>query len=39
MELVGSTFFFDWEVALMVWLQARLGAAGAAVASVFSMFG
>ena len=39
MELVGSTFFFDWEVALMVWLQAHLGAAGAAVASVFSMFG
>ena len=39
MELVGSTFFFDWEVALMVWLQARLGAAGTAIASVFSMFG
>ena len=39
MELVGSTFFFDWEVALMVWLQARLGAVGTALASVFSMFG
>ena len=39
MELTGNTFFFDWEVALMVWLQAHLGAAGAAVASFLSMFG
>jgi len=39
MELTGSTFFFDWEVALMVWLQAHLGAVGTAIASFLSMFG
>ena len=39
MELTGTTFFFDWEVQLMTWLQSHLGSAGAAVASFFSMFG
>lgn len=39
MELVGNSFFFDWEVALMVWIQAHLGTAGAAIASFCSAFG
>jgi len=39
MELTGNTFFFDWEVSLMVWLQAHLGSFGAKLASVFSAFG
>ena len=33
MELVGNTFFFDWEVSLILWLQAHMGAAGTAIAS------
>ncbi len=39
MELVGSTFFFDWEVYLILWLQAHMGAAGTAIASFLSAFG
>ena len=39
MELTGNTFFFEWEVSLMVWLQAHLGAFGAALASLLSAFG
>ena len=36
MELVGNTFFFDWEVSLILWLQAHMGAAGTAIASFLS---
>ena len=39
MELVGNTFYFEWEVVLMEWLQAHIGSAGAAVASFLSTFG
>ncbi len=39
MELTGTAFFFDWEVSLMLWLQAHMGAAGTALASFLSMFG
>jgi len=39
MELVGTTFFFDWETALMVWLQAHMGPVLTAFASFCSMFG
>jgi len=39
MELVGNTFFFDWEVSLILWLQAHMGAAGTAIASFLSAFG
>ena len=39
MELVGNTFFFDWEVALMIWLQGVIGPVGAAIASFLSSFG
>ena len=39
MELVGHSFFYDWEVSLIVWLQAHMGAAGTALTSFFSMFG
>ena len=39
MELVGSTFFFDWEVSLILWLQTHMGALGTAVASFVSAFG
>ncbi len=39
MELIGNTFFFDWEVALILWIQAHMGAAGTAIASFLSAFG
>jgi undecaprenyl-diphosphatase len=39
MELTGTTFFFDWETALMVWLQAHMGGFAVTLASFFSMFG
>lgn len=39
MEQVGNTFFFDWEVSLIIWLQAHLGSFGAALASFLSSFG
>ncbi len=39
MELVGNTFFFDWETSLIVWLQTALGPGGAAVASFLSSLG
>ena len=39
MELIGNIFFFEWEVALITWLQAHLGAVGTAVASAVSSLG
>lgn len=35
----GYTFYFDWEVHLMMWLQAHMGALGKALASFFTLFG
>ena len=39
MELTGNTFFFQWEVSLMVWLQAHMGSFGTSLASFLSEFG
>ena len=39
MELAGNTFFFDWEVSLIVWLQAHMGTFGTTLASFISSFG
>lgn len=39
MELISNTFFFDWEVQLMAWLQATLGEVGTSIFSFFSTFG
>ena len=39
MELVGNTFFFNWEVSLILWLQAHMGSFGTSLASFFSAFG
>ena len=39
MELVGNTFFFQWEVSLMIWLQAHMGSFGTSLASFLSEFG
>ena len=36
---MGNTFFFAWEPALMVWLQAHLGSFGITLATFLSMFG
>lgn len=36
---MGNTFFFDWEVSLMLWLQAHMGAFGTTLASLLSAFG
>ena len=39
MELVGNSFFYDWEVSLIVWLQAHMGSLGTSIASFLSAFG
>ena len=39
MELVGNTFYFQWEVSLIIWLQAHMGSFGTTLASVLSEFG
>ena len=39
MELTGNTFFFEWEVSLMVWLQTHLGPHGVRIAGFFTQFG
>ena len=36
---MGNVFYFDWEVALMLWLQAHLGSFGVKLASLCSAFG
>ncbi len=37
--MTGNTFFFQWEVSLMEWLQSRLGGSALSVISTLSMFG
>lgn len=37
--LAGNTFFFNWEPALMAWLQAHMGGFGKALSSFFTLFG
>ncbi len=39
MELVGNTFFYQWEISLMIWLQAHMGSFGTTLASFVSEFG
>ena len=39
MEVIGNTFYFDWEVSLMVWIQQHFGAAGGKLAVFFTEFG
>ena len=39
MELVGNACFFDWEVSLIIWLQAHMGSFGTSLASFISAFG
>ena len=39
MEITGNTFFFGWEVDLMVWLQSQLNAFGIRLAAFFTQFG
>lgn len=36
---MGNTFFFDWEVRLMEWIQANLGPLGEQLASLVTMLG
>ena len=36
---MGNVFYFDWEVSLMLWLQAHLGSFGIKLASLCSAFG
>lgn len=35
----GNTFYFEWEVSMIQWLQSWIGTVGIAIASVFTMFG
>lgn len=35
----GNTFYFEWEVSLMQWLQSWIGTVGIAIATVFTMLG
>ncbi|MBE6004943.1 MAG: phosphatase PAP2 family protein [Lachnospiraceae bacterium] len=39
MTAIGNTFFFQWEVTLMEWLQANLGSSAISLMSFFSVFG
>ena len=39
MELAGNTFYFEWEISLILWLQAHMGSIGTALASFISAFG
>ena len=39
MELVEHSFYYEWEMELIRWLQAHLGTAGTALAAFFTMFG
>lgn len=39
MAVSGNTFFFPWEVSLMVWLQAHLGDTVISIMQFFSLFG
>ena len=39
MEQMGNTFFFGWEISLIIWLQSHMGAVGTALASFLSEFG
>ena len=39
MEITGNTFFFEWEVSFMVWLQAHQGTFSTKLASFFTQFG
>ena len=36
---MGNSFYFDWEVDLIEWLQQTLGAAGGTVSKLFSFLG
>lgn len=35
----GNVFYFGWEIALMAWLQAHMGAVGEKLAVFFTLFG
>ena len=35
----GNTFYFEWEVSLIEWIQSWLGTVGVAIATFFTMFG
>ena len=37
--LTGNTFYFDFEVILMEWIQSILGTTGSRIVSTFSVFG
>ena len=38
-RMYGNTFYFEWEVSLMQWIQSWLGTVGVAIASFLTMFG
>lgn len=35
----GNTFYFQWEVSLIEWIQSWIGTVGVAIATFFTMFG
>lgn len=39
MAVAGNIFYFDWEIALMEWLQANLGPGAISFLSLLSIFG
>ena len=39
MEITGNTFFMDWEVSLMIWLQSHIGSFGEELAIFFTILG
>ena len=36
---MGTTFYYEWEVRLIEWIQSHMGAIGAPIASFFTMLG
>ena len=39
MEITGNTFFLEWEVDLMVWIQTHLGTIGPILGTLLTQFG
>ena len=39
MELVGNTFYMNWEVSLMIWLQSHIDSFGEKLAIFFTTLG
>ena len=37
--MMGNTFYMDWEITLITWMQQSLGSIGQVLSKVFSFIG